>query len=404
MQDIIVEKPYRFIDPLRGNLFPSLIQSFRLCDRYLAKYEGVKSYEVRGAEVLQESMRQRNGIVLAPNHCRYADPLAIGWLARQAKTHVYAMASWHLFQQSRFQSFAMRAMGGFSVFREGLDRKSLETAIEILVEAKRPLIVFPEGTVFRTNDLLQPMLDGVAFLARSAARRRHKQDGGRVVIHPVAIKYLFQGDLQQTVEPVLRAIEHRLTWEPHRDSSLLNRISRIGEALLSLKEIEHIGKAQEGSIHQRQMRLIDHLLKPLEEKWLGAQQSLPLIGRVKQLRMKIVPELIEHPVTKQRRAEIWRDLSAIYLSQQLGSYPPNYLRLPTTVTCVLETVERIDEDLHDHARIHWPLHAILEVGPAIEVDIGKPPRAGEDPLMCQLRDTLQSMLDQLAPLAKSYVE
>ncbi len=195
MQDIIVEKPYQFIDPLRGNLFPTLIQTFRLCDRYLAKYEGVTSYEVRGAEILQESMREHNGIVLAPNHCRYADPLAIGWLARQAKTHVYAMASWHLFHQSRFQSFAMRAMGGFSVFREGLDRKSLETAIEILVDAKRPLIVFPEGTVFRTNDLLQPMLDGVAFLARSAARRRHKLDGGRVVIHPVAIKYLFHGDL-----------------------------------------------------------------------------------------------------------------------------------------------------------------------------------------------------------------
>ena len=206
----------------------------------------------------------------------------------------------------------------------------------------------------------------------------------------------------QTVEPVLRAIEQQLTWGQHCSGSLLSRISRIGEALLSLKEIEHIGKAQDGSIPQRQVRLIDHLLNPLEQKWLGAEQTLPLIGRVKQLRMKIVPELVEHSVAKQRRAEIWRDLSAIYLSQQLGSYPPNYLRLPTTVTRVLETVERIDEDLNDHARIHWPLHAILEVGPAIEVDIGKPPRVGEDPLMSQLRDSLQSMLDQLASLAESY--
>ncbi len=402
MQDIIVEKPYEFIDPLRGNLFPTLIQTFRLCDRYLAKYEGVVSHEVRGVERLKESLRQRCGILLAPNHCRYADPLALGWLAREAKVHVFAMASWHLFQQSRFQAFAMRAMGGFSVFREGLDRKSLETAIEILVSAKRPLIVFPEGTVFRTNDLLQPMLDGVAFLARSAARRRFKAEAGRIVIHPIAIKYVFKGDLQRAVEPVLQSIERRLTWESAPSPCLLERIERIGEALLSLKEIEFIGKSQLGSIHERQLRLIDHLLNPLERKWLGAEQPQKLIGRIKQLRTTIVPELIRGKSAPQRRAEIWHDLADIYLAQQLGSYPPDYLRLPTTETRVLETVERLDEDLNDYARIHSPLHAIIDVGEAIDVDVQKSPREGDDPLMIKLRDTLQFMLDQLAPLGKIY--
>ena len=127
----------------------------------------------------RESLDRGDGILLAPNHCRYADPLVLGWPARELRTHVYAMASWHLFNKGRFDAFAIRKMGGFSIHREGTDRQSLETAIDILATAERPLILFPEGTTNRTNDVLKPLLDGVSFIARSAARRRAKACGGR---------------------------------------------------------------------------------------------------------------------------------------------------------------------------------------------------------------------------------
>ncbi len=66
MQNIIVEKPYRFIPPHRGNFLPSMIQTLRLTDRHLAKREGVTSYEIRGADRLKESLRNRAGVLLAP--------------------------------------------------------------------------------------------------------------------------------------------------------------------------------------------------------------------------------------------------------------------------------------------------------------------------------------------------
>lgn len=402
MQNIIVEKPYRFIPPHRGNFLPSMIQTLRLTDRHLAKREGVTSYEIRGADLLKESLRNRAGVLLAPNHCRYADPLAMGWVAREIGTHVFAMASWHLFNQSRFQAFAIRAMGGFSVYREGLDRQSLDTAVDCLVSAVRPLIVFPEGAVFRTNDLLQPLLEGVAFLARTAARKRHKQDGGQVIIHPVAIKYLYRGDIHRAVTPVIEEIEHRLTWSQRKSSDLLERINKIAVALLSLKEIEYLGGPQEGTMPERQTRLVDHLLGPLEVKWLGCTQTGRLIPRIKQLRMKIVPNLTKAPITPTEREELWRDLTAIYLAQQVASYPPGYLSRPTTVTRVLETVERFEEDLTDRARVHRGLHAVIEVGPALPVPADKAPRDQEDPLMNQLRIELQSMLDRLAQEAQPF--
>ncbi len=348
MQDIIIEKPYEFIGPHRGKGWPWLIQKLRLIDWYLKRYEGVESYQLHGVDHLRESMRQGHGVLLTPNHCRYADPLVMGWVARAASTPFYALASWHLFHQSPFQRWALRTMGAFSVYREGVDRQSLDLAMEILSTAERPLVLFPEGAVFRTNDQLQNLLDGVAFIARTAAKRRAKENhSASVVIHPVAIKYLFHGDVEKTINPVLDEIEHRLTWNHADQWSIMERIQRIIHALLSLKEIEHFGKAQEGNILERQQNLIDHLLHPLEKDWIGRHQEGPIIPRVKTLRMKILPDMILGDIDPQERKRRWKQLADLYLAQQVASYPPDYLTDPTTNMRVLETVERIEEDLID---------------------------------------------------------
>src|SRR5438132_6062473 len=123
---------------------------------------------------------------------------------------IHTMASWHLFVESRLKSWLLRRIGGFSIFREGRDREALRTAIGILVEAKRPLVIFPEGMITRTNDRLGPLREGTAFIARAAAKQRARATPpGQVVIHPVALKYFFEGDLAKSVDPVLEMIETR---------------------------------------------------------------------------------------------------------------------------------------------------------------------------------------------------
>ena len=77
-------------------------------------------------------------------------------------------------------------MGAFSIHREGLDRQAVDEAVNILHKAERPLLIFPEGISTRTNDHLMGFMDGPAFIARTAARRRAKDNLGQVVIHPVA--------------------------------------------------------------------------------------------------------------------------------------------------------------------------------------------------------------------------
>ena len=397
MQRIVFEEPYEFIPPHRGTWWPNFIQAFGLYKRYLRKDEGVVDFECRHVERLKKSLAAGHGIMLTPNHARPGDPIVMGVLAKAANTNVYAMASWHLFKQDWFTAFAIRRMGGFSLYREGMDRQSINTAIGIIETAERPLIVFPEGSVTRTNDRVHALLDGVSFIARTAAKRRQKiSPEKRVVVHPVAIKYLFTGDLEKTVVPVLEEIELRLSWQPHDELPLLERITKIGRALLSLKEIEYFGESQEGRLRDRLAALIDRLLIPLEEEWLGSAKDGPVVPRVKNLRTAILPDMVKGNVDAKERARRWRHLADIYLAQQVSCYPPDYLIERPSVTRILEIVERFEEDLTDKVRAHGNLKAILEVGEAIAVDTTRDRSAEVDPLMARIGDDLQSMLDRLA--------
>ena len=285
-------------------------------------------------------------------------------------------------------------MGAFSMYREGLDREALKCATQILTDAKRSLVIFPEGVISRTNDRLNSLMEGTVFIARNAAKQRAAlANPGKVVIHPVAIRYFFNGDMDKALEPVLEEIEKRLTWSPQKHQTIKDRIYRIGDALLSLKEIEYFGEAQKGLFGERTKRLIDQILVPHESEWLKKPTTeTDVVLRVKALRAAIVPELLSVDITEDMRAYRWKQLADLYLSQQLHFYPPDYFSVPPTKEQMLETVERFEEDLTDKTRIHRPIHAVLEVGDAIEVSPVRERGLENDPVMTMLRSELERML------------
>lgn len=396
MQHIVIEKPYSFISPHRGNWWPNFIQQFRLIDRWLRR-RGIDQYECRNVDRLRQSLDRGHGILLTPNHCRPADPIVMGFAARHARTHVYAMASWHLFNQDRFTRWAIHKMGAFSVNREGIDRQAINTAIQILKTAERPLILFPEGGTTRTNDHLHHLMDGVAFIARTAAKKRARRNAqDKVVVHPVAIKYLFQDDLRKAIIPVLAEIEHRLTWQEADHLPLLERINRIDKSLLSLKEIEYLGKPQNGPLDARCHALIDRLLLPLEQQWLGGQKEIGVVSRVKSLRTVMVPEMTQGKISTQDRELRWRHLYDMYLAQQISCYPPDYLESLTTVDRILETVERFEEDLTDKTHVYGSTKVVVDIGEAIPVDPERDRSTKVDPLMVRIQADLQVMMQRLA--------
>jgi len=394
MQNIVIANPYRFVPPHRRSFWPRVLQWY--LPRYLRKHHGLESTEFLGLDRLKASLGAGHGIILAPNHCRPGDPMALGLMASSLSQPLYVMASWHLFAQGRLFAWLLPRMGAFSVYREGLDREALKCALDILTGARRPLVIFPEGVVSRTNDRLNHLMEGTAFIARKAAKERAAASPpGKVVIHPVAIRYFFGGDVNDALPPVLEEIERRLSWQPQTGKSLVDRIVKVGDALLTLKEIEYFEERQTGTMAQRLAALMDHLLVPLERQWLKGKREGDVVSRVKALRTAIVPDIVAREVPEEELSRLWRQLADLYLAQQLSLYPPDYFSSPPTPEQMLETVERFEEDLTDQVRVYRPLHVIMEVGNAIEVGPTRQRGADCDPLMVQLHDDLATMLARL---------
>jgi len=393
MQNIVIAKTYRFVPPRYSPFWARIIQWY--LPTYLRKSFGITSWACVGAERLTASLNSGSGVLLASNHCRSCDPMVLGLLAREVARPFHVMASWHLFMQSRAQSFLLPRIGGFSVYREGLDRESLKCATRILAEARFPLAIFPEGFVTRNNDRLLHLMDGVAFLARSAAKQRAAAPlPGKVVVHPVFVRYFFEGDLAATITPVLQEIEARLSWQPQIQLPLLDRIVKAGHALLALKEIEYFGAPQSGGATERLQHLLDHLLEPLEQEWTGGRREPDAMTRIKRLRAAIVPDIIQGELTEAERAHRWRQLADLYVAQQLHCYSGDYLADAPAPERLLETVERYEEDLTDSARPHPPLHAVISVGNAIEATPTRDRSADSDPLADELRRQLETMLEE----------
>jgi 1-acyl-sn-glycerol-3-phosphate acyltransferase len=392
MQNIVITRPYRFVPPRYSAFWARIIQWW--LPTYLRKSFGITSCECMGAERLRASLNAGHGVLLASNHSRPCDPMVLGLLSRAVARPFHVMASWHLFMQGRAQSFLLPRLGGFSVYREGLDRESLKCATRILTDAQFPLAIFPEGFVTRNNDRLLNLMDGVAFLARSAAKQRAAAPRpGKVVVHPVFIRYFFEGDLAATLTPVLENLETRLSWQPQSQLPLRDRIVKAGHALLALKEIEYLGASQSGGAKERLPRLLDHLLEPLEKEWAAGRREPDPMARIKRLRAAILPDMVQGELTEAESARRWRQLADLYLVQQLHCYSGDYLAGAPTPERLLETVERYEEDLTDAARPHPPLHAVISVGEAIEATPARDRSADGDPIANELRRQLEAMLE-----------
>ena len=100
-----------------------------------------------------------------------------------------------------------------------------------------------------------------------------------------------------------------------------------------------------------------------------AGERRPFAG-ARTCRAAILPELVEGGLTDAERERRWGQLARLYLAQQLSLYPAGYLEGSPSTERVLETVERLEEDLTDVATVHRPLAVTVHVGEPLDVGAG----------------------------------
>jgi len=388
MQPLIIPEPYEFVPPRLNAFWHALIA--RGMPKRLRQDYGIATVELQGAEHLRASYEAGHGVMLCPNHCRPSDPFLFSAVSARLARPVHIMAGWHIFMQGRIQRFLLQRVGVFSMHREMTDWHSLRCAEDILCAARNPLLLFPEGITSRTNDHLFSFMRGAALLARRAARRRSRH-GGRVVIHPVGIRYFCEGDPEIAARAKLAEIEALVGLPSPPDWPLKDRIRHTGAALLAQKETQYCGAARSGSLASRLEFLVEHILAPLESEWLRRPRGGAVMARVKAVRTAILPGLIDSRTPAEGKDRRWRHLADLYLVQQLHCYPAGYLDGGGPER-LLEIVEHFEEDLTDRVRPHPPLRAVLVIGEALEIPPVLAADSRQDPLMITLRARIEALL------------
>lgn len=394
MQRIVIDQPYQFVPPRYSRFWKAVIRLW--LPGYLRRRFGLVAVESVGAGRLREAVDSGHGVVVAANHPRPSDPLALGWaIDRETSGRpFFSMGGWHIFMESGVQRFLLQRMGVFSMYREGVDRKSIHCAIRILVEGGDPLVMFPEGIVSNSNDRLTPLLDGAAFVARMAAKRRQAEGrkGGALVL-PAFIRYIFDGDLEQAAGPALGAIEERFSWRRQEHLPLQERVERIAEAVLAQREIEHLGTAASGDHGERVACLIGHLLGSIEEEWGAARNGGDTMARIKRLRGAILAGMIDgSELGEDERQRRWHQLGVLYQVQQLHCYPGDYLQEGAGTGRLLDMIDRLEEDLTDTNTPHPPRRAVVFYGEALAADATARRGANGETLTGRLRESLEGLM------------
>lgn len=387
-------EPYRFIPPFRSTLWCRLARG--VVSRHLRRSLGVVRTQFAGLEHLRSSLDRHAGILLTPNHSRWADPMLMGVLGWQVHRYFYYVASYHLFRRSRFNGWLLNRLGGYSIWREGMDREAIRTTARLLADAERPIVLFPEGTWFRQNDRVGPLQDGLALITRQAARQASRP----IVVHPIGIKYWLLGDAEPAIRRRLDALEHRLGWRPQTALSPVARLEKLGAALVAIKEIEYLGQPQPGGLDERIGRLSGSQVDRLEKQYLGRTFDGWLLERIRRLRQHLSRQLMEKRTTDAiAAAAIKADLDVLLLCENLNAHSLAYLTEAPTPERLAETVVRIEETIADQVETPvGPMGATVRVGPAIDVRAfleTTADRRGPDPLVQHLRGAMQGLVDEL---------
>ncbi len=124
----------------------------------------------------QERFPMEGGVIVAPNHVSNFDPLVVG---AASPRQLHFLAKVELFRIPIFSGF-LRRTNAIPLQRKAADRTALVSAIRAL-EARRPLLVFPEGTRSKTGEMAEGRR-GIGMLAVN----------GRVRVLPVHISGTFR--------------------------------------------------------------------------------------------------------------------------------------------------------------------------------------------------------------------
>jgi hypothetical protein len=395
---------YQFIPPRLSRFWfwaGGFYNAFRM-----HREQRIAEIDVQGMDRLRELIQAGDSVLITPNHPDHADCFVLYELSRRLKQPFSYMAAFQIF--TGMARRVLPRVGVFSIDREGADLSAFKAAVNTLAEGKYPLVIFPEGEIYRVSERVTPLREG-AFAIAAAAARKLVDSGRKLRIMPVGLGYRFADghDPVPELQSLMGKLETRFTWRVQSHRPLTERILHYASGILSLKEVEYLGTPRSGTYKERAANLMEHILAPIESRRLKGKRSATVPERVKDLRHSCLETLEkpENPAGSSPALEARRDLDDLFLLIQIFSYPGDYVRLNPTVERVAETLMKAEEDILgvDQAPPRAPRRALVRFGEPVDLNerISSPGRARArqlaPALTAEIESRIQAILDAMPP-------
>lgn len=369
-----------------------LLRRHRL--RILKKKQRISQIEIQGLEPLRAALANGAGVLITPNHSFHFDSYVLFEAAARVDRPFYFMAAWQVFAMSTpWESWVLQTHGAFSIDREGTDLRAFKTAVDILKTNPHPLVVFPEGDIYHTNDRLTPFRDGAAAMAISAAKRAERP----IVVVPTALKFWYCDDPTPALLKVVEVIERRFNWRPRPDLSLKDRVYRLAGAILALKELEYLGAPKQGPLTARLRELAEMLLSRMEQQAELKSKGGIIPERVKDVRRHHIQLMQVPDLAPDVAAQLKIDMEDLFFVVQLYSYPGDYAEATSTVERLAEIIDKFEEDVLglDYPTVKGERRVTLRFGEPIDVRPFVTQTDGAHVLTKELETRVQGLLNEL---------
>ncbi len=384
-------KPPRWWSPKLNPIWVRMSRAYRC--RQLRVKQQLDEIQCDNIEKVQRLVAEGKGVLITPNHSAHYDSAALYVAADRIRQPLYFMAAWQVFAMSnRFERWAMQKMGCFSINREGNDRQAFKQATGILRGESHPLVIFPEGDIYHTTDHVTPFREGAVAIALSAARRGERP----IVTVPCGIKFWYVDDPMKQLADLTARLEDRLYLRAWPGEPLAERIHRLAEAVLALKELDYVGHTRSGHLRERISFLTRWVLSGLEESLnIRASGETPL--RVKTLRHHLIEALEETDGDTPRIQQLGEYMEDLFFVMQLYSYRGDYLLKSPSVERLAETLDKFEEDILqlDLPTVRGRRRVRIHFGEPIDIPAGRQPRERVVELTNQTQQCVQAIIDSM---------
>jgi len=346
--------PQPFETPPRSwesRLNPAFVNRFTRYRNRELRSQGIESIDVAGADIVAGALQTGSGVLLVSNHSYHYDSYALIEAGRRSGWYSEIMTAWQVFMlYGRFGQWVLQKHGCFSINREGTDKQAIRHAVSTLIQGTHPLLIYPEGDIYHSNDRVMPFRDGAASIALLACKKRQRP----IVIIPCAMKCFYIRSPEQDLHRIMDRLEARIGWRPDSGRTLLDRIYRFGNGFLALKEVEYLGTARTGTIRDRISFLANAILTQVRERHQIPPRGKDLTERIRFLRVHLIGmidqlrntrEKSPSPEIHQQLSRLQADMQDLFFVTQLSSYHGDYSAEVPTIERMAETIDKFEEDV-----------------------------------------------------------